>query len=108
MNERKKMVMERLLEVLGDNYSDKEHKHIANGDDSKGEAGILHTWFVDAISAMFSGQKEGFKWEILVMTEDEAMHLLDGYDDCELNGDKPLEFMTALAVGETEVWYRIW
>ena len=108
MNERERKAMERLLAVLGGNYSDKEHESIANGDDSQGEVGILHTWFVDAPSAMFSGQEVGTRWEILVMTEDEATHLLDGYDDFEANGDKALNFTAALAVGETEMWFRIW
>lgn len=51
--------------VLGD-QSKEDDIVVASGKEQK-EYGFVHTWYVDAPSAMFSGEQAGVHWEIIAV-----------------------------------------
>ena len=51
--------------ILGD-CKQEDDIVIASGEETK-EYGFLHTWYIDAPSASFSGTKAGVRWEIIAV-----------------------------------------
>ena len=52
---------------------------VASGEETK-EYGFLHTWYVDAPSASFSGGKAGVRWEIIAVDKISEIITIDPED----------------------------
>lgn len=57
---------------------------VASGEETK-EYGFLHTWYIDAPSAMFSGTQVGVRWEIIAVDSISEIITIDpdDYEDGE-------------------------
>ena len=73
--------------VLGD-CSQENDIIIASGEETK-KYGFLHTWYIDAPSAMFSGEQPGVRWEIIAVDSISEIITIDpdDYEDGEDDED---------------------
>jgi hypothetical protein len=74
--------------VLGD-YSQENDIVVASGKETK-EYGFVHTWYVDASSAIFSGEKPGVRWEIIAV--DKISEIITINPDDYENGEDDEEY----------------
>ena len=103
--------MDKIAKLLcGDCSTENVSNVIASGEEiDEKEFGVVHTWYVDAPSAMLSGEKAGIHWEVL------AISSLDELEIEDEDGNPNKEALNKIEMYEPyydddnlETWYRIW
>ena len=73
------------------------------------EFGVVHTWYVDAPSAMFSGQKAGIHYEILALDSLEELGIEDDDENPNKDALETIEMYQPYYDDDSlETWIRIW